>query len=181
MLVKASRASLLLVDVLERRLTAMEDGEEVIRKAAILIKAAKTLGLPIAVSEQYPKGLGHTVSQLGDHGGQVFAKTSFSCWHDDVLRAHFISLHEGDRPLVVVSGIEAHVCVLQTCIDLAAAGFGVFVVADAVSSRKAKSVELALDRMAANNVQVVNTEMVLFELLEKAGTQQFKGLSGLMK
>ncbi len=181
MLLEASKASLLLVDVQDRLLPAMADGEQVVRNSRLLLQVAKTLGLPVTVSEQYPKGLGHTVSALADNAGLVFEKTSFSCWRDDALRKHFIALHEAARPLVIVAGIEAHVCVLQTCVDLSAAGFGVFVVADAVSSRKQLSVELALNRMAGNGAQVVNTEMVMFELLEKAGTPQFKELSALIR
>lgn len=181
MLLEANKASLLLVDVQDRLLPAMADREQVVRNGQILLRVAKNLGLPVTVSEQYPKGLGHTVPALADNAAQVFEKTSFSCWRDEALKKHFIALHEVARPLVIVAGIEAHVCVLQTCVDLAAAGFGVFVVADAVSSRKTQSVELALSRMESNGVQVVNTEMVLFEVLEKAGTPQFKELSALIR
>ncbi len=181
MLLDATKASLLLVDVQERLLPAMADGEQVIRNSRVLLHVAKALGLPVTVSEQYPKGLGHTVPALADNAAQVFDKTSFSCWRDAALKKHFIALHESGRPLVIVAGIEAHVCVLQTCVDLAAAGFGVFVVADAVSSRRQQSVELALNRMGSNGVEVVNSEMVLFELLEKAGTPQFKELSALIR
>ena len=181
MLLDATKASLLLVDVQERLLPAMADGEQVVRNARLLLHVAKTLELPVTVSEQYPKGLGHTVPALADNAARVFDKTSFSCWRDEALKKHFIALHEAARPLVIVAGIEAHVCVLQTCVDLAAAGFGVFVVSDAVSSRKQQSVELALSRMTANGVEVVNTEMVLFELLEKAGTSEFKELSALIR
>ena len=159
----------------------MADADLVVGNSKLLLQVAKVLELPITVSEQYPKGLGHTVAVLADNAGQVFEKTSFSCWRDEVLRKHFIALHETGRPLVIVAGIEAHVCVLQTCIDLAAAGFGIFVVADAVSSRKRPSVEFALNRMGSNNVQVVTAEMVLFELLEKAGTAEFKQLSALIR
>ena len=106
---------------------------------------------------------------------------SFSCWRDKALKAHFINLHEQGRPLVIVAGIEAHVCVLQSCIDLANAGFGIFAVADSMSSRKPESLSLALDRMRAVGVEVVNTEMVVFELLERAGTTEFKALSALIK
>ncbi len=92
-----------------------------------------------------------------------------------------IEHHERQRPLVIVAGIEAHVCVLQTAIDLAAAGFGVFAVADAMSSRAPASVALALERMRQSGVAVVNTEMVVFELLRQAGTPEFKALSALMR
>ena len=84
-------------------------------------------------------------------------------------------------PQVIIAGIEAHVCVAQTAIDMAQAGFGVFVVADAVSSRAEASVALALTRMGQSGIQVINTEMAVFELLGKAGTPEFKALSGLIK
>jgi nicotinamidase-related amidase len=181
MLLSANHSSLLLVDIQDRLLPAMAVADQVVAKSAILLKAARELALPITVSEQYPKGLGHTVADLQDNDAMVMEKLHFSCWRDEAMRAHFIKLHDGGRPQVIVAGIEAHVCVLQTCIDMAMAGFGVFAVADAMSSRKPESVELAIQRMRAADVQVVNTEMVVFELLEKAGTAEFKGLSGLIR
>jgi nicotinamidase-related amidase len=181
MLLSASRASLLLVDVQERLLPAMSDPARVVAKSKILLAAAQALSLPITVSEQYPKGLGHTVPELLGGVTDVFEKVTFSCWRDKAMKSHFIHLHEHGRPLVIVAGIEAHVCVLQTCIDLANSGFGVFAVADAMSSRKPDSVSLALDRMRQADVEVVNTEMVAFELLENAGTAEFKALSGLIR
>jgi isochorismate hydrolase len=181
MLLSASKSSLLLIDIQDRLLPAMSTPEQVIAKSTILLQAAETLGLPITISEQYPKGLGHTVAALKTNTAITFEKLSFSCWRDDVLKAHLIHLHETGRPFVIVAGIEAHVCVMQTCIDLANAGFGVFAVADAMSSRKPESAALAFKRMRDTGVVVVNTEMVVFELLEKAGTPEFKALSGLIK
>ena len=92
-----------------------------------------------------------------------------------------IAHHEAGRPLVILAGIEAHVCVMQTAADLAAAGFGVFAVADAMASRAPASHAMALDRMRDNGVAVVNTEMVVFELLGRAGTAEFKALSALVR
>jgi isochorismate hydrolase len=181
MLLDASKASLLVVDVQERLLPAMAAAEQVLAKANIVLQVANALQIPIAISEQYPKGLGPTVSSLEIFGARPFEKLSFSCWRDDGLRHHFIEQHEGGRPQVIVVGIEAHVCVLQTCVDLAFAGFGVFAVADAMSSRSAHSHDLALQRLRHANVEVVNTEMAVFELLGRAGTPQFKALSGLIK
>jgi nicotinamidase-related amidase len=181
MLLDASKATLLVVDVQERLLPAMAAPEAVVDKTKILIQAAQTLGVPITVSEQYPKGLGATVKGLAPDGAAVFEKLSFSCWRDEGLKTHFIRHHEAGRPLVVVAGIEAHVCVLQTCIDLASAGFGVFAVCDAMSSRKHESVGLALDRMRHVGIEVVNTEMALFELIERAGTPEFKTLSAMIR
>ena len=183
MLIDAAKCFLLIVDMQERLLPVMTGGEEVERRCSILLKAAKRLAVPVAVSEQYPRGLGHTVPGLrGEIGNApVFEKTAFSCWRDDGLKTHLIAHHEGGRPQAIVAGIEAHVCVLQTAIDLAQAGFAVFAVADAMSSRAAASVGLAHKRMRQEGVEVVNTEMVVFELLGRAGTAEFKELSALIR
>ena len=183
MLLDVAKASLLVIDMQERLLPAMIGGGEVLKRCGILLKAAKALGLPVSVSEQYPKGLGHTVTALKDDIGNapVFEKLAFSCWRDGPLKAHLIGLHEAGRPQVVVAGIESHVCVLQSAIDLAQSGFGVFAVADAMASRAPASVALALDRMRDAGVQVVNTEMVVFELMGRTGTVEFKELSGLIR
>lgn len=181
MLLDASKSSLLIIDIQERLLPAMAERHQVVAKSSILLAAARELGLPVTISEQYPKGLGHTVPELGNTEATVFEKMTFSCWRDAAMKQHFIKLHEAGRPLVVVAGIEAHVCVLQTCIDLANAGFGVFAVGDAMSSRKTESARLAFERMREDGMEVVNTEMALFELLEKAGTPEFKALSALIR
>jgi nicotinamidase-related amidase len=181
MLISSIHSSLLLIDIQERLLPAMADADQVVARSKILLAAAMELSLPVTVSEQYPKGLGHTVASLASNDAMVMEKLSFSCWRDEALKQHFIKLHESGRPQVIVAGIEAHVCVLQTCIDMANAGFAVFAVADAMSSRKPESATLAFERMQNAGVQVVNSEMVVFELLEKAGSAQFKSLSGLIK
>jgi hypothetical protein len=167
----------------ERLLPAMNNPELVLEKCRGLMISARTLDVPISASEQYPKGLGPTVADLREGLGNapVFEKTAFSCWRDDALKAHLIRLHEAGRPQLILAGIEAHVCVLQTAIDAAQAGFAVYVVADAVSSRREESIRLGLARMRQFNVQVVNTEMAMFELLGKAGTARFKTLSGLIR
>lgn len=181
MLINAAKASLMVIDVQEKLLPAMAEPERIVTKCSVLLKAAEELGVPVTVSEQYPRGLGRTVTELQTNAAHVLEKNAFSCWRDDAIKAHMIGHHESGRPLVIVCGIEAHVCVLQTCIDMAAMGFGVFAVADAMSSRKPESAALAFERMRLNGVQVVNTEMVVFELLEKAGTAQFNALSALIK
>ena len=183
MLIDCNKSSLLIVDVQERLLPVMANGNGVLKQAAILLKAAKALDVPIAVSEQYSKGLGHTVEILIQDIGNapIFEKASFSCWRDDGLRKHLMGRHDGGRPQVIIAGIEAHVCVAQTAIDMAQAGFGVFVVADAVSSRAETSVALALTRMGQAGIQIINTEMAVFELLGKAATPEFKALSALIK
>lgn len=183
MLLDATKSFLLLIDMQERLLPAMSGGAEVERRCSILLTAAQRLDLPAIASEQYPKGLGHTVPGLRNQLGNaaVFEKTAFSCWRDDALKAALIARHEGGRPQAIVAGIETHVCVLQTTLDLAAAGFAVFAVADAMTSRATASTELAERRMHQAGVAVVNTEMVVFELLGRAGTAEFKTLSALIR
>lgn len=183
MLLDAAKSSLLIVDMQERLLPAMTHSELALRKCEILMAAAKALGVPLAVSEQYPKGLGPTVAQIRDQIGNapVFEKYAFSCWRDAALKKNFMDLHGGGRPQVVIGGIEAHVCVLQTALDMAQAGFAVLVVADATSSRAPESATLAFDRMRAAGIEVVNTEMAVFELLGRAGTAEFKAISALIR
>ncbi len=181
MLLDAAKSSLLVIDVQEKLLPAMADPDRVVARTKILLRAAEVLSLPVTMSEQYPKGLGRTVAELQSNAGVVKEKNAFSCWRDEAIKAHMIQHHEAGRPQVIVAGIEAHVCALQTCIDMAQAGFAVFAVADAMTSRHSESAALAFDRMRMNGVQVVNTEMVVFELLERAGIAQFKVLSGLIK
>ena len=183
MLIDAAKSFLLLIDMQERLLPAMAGAQELQRRCSILLNAAKRLDVPVAVSEQYPKGLGHTVQRLRDELGNapVFEKAAFSCWRDERLKKHLTAHHEGGRPQAIVAGIEAHVCVLQTAVDLAQAGFAVFAVADAMASRAASSLQLAQERMRQEGVEVVNSEMVLFELLGRAGTAEFKELSVLVR
>ena len=184
MLLERAKTTLLLIDAQERLLPAMEHGGGAVEaRCAILLEAAKRLGVPVTVSEQYPKGLGHTVPGLAREIGNapVFEKQAFSCWRDPAIKAHLIDHHEAGRPLALLAGVEAHVCVLQTAIDLAAAGFGVFVAADATASRAASSAALAHARMRQNSIAVIDTEMAVFELLGQAGTADFKALSALVR
>ena len=141
MLVDATKTTLLLVDMQERLLPAMTGGAEAEARCAILLKAAKALDVPVTVSEQYPKGLGHTVPGLREEIGNapVFEKLAFSCWRDPAIKKHMIGHHEKGRPLVILAGIESHVCVMQTAADLSTMGFGVFAVADAMASRAPSS------------------------------------------
>lgn len=182
MLLEAAKSSLLVIDIQERLLPAMASPQQVISNTAILLHAAHMLHLPVTVSEQYPRGLGHTAAGLQlPAEAYRFEKIHFSCWRERVIANHLIQLHEHGRPQVIIAGIEAHVCVLQTAIDMAAAGFGVFVVLDCLSSRKEFSVAVALDRMRSSGVQVITLEMALFELLGQAGTAEFKALSAIIK
>jgi nicotinamidase-related amidase len=185
MLVQRERSCLLLVDMQERLLPAMAGLEPLLHQAGILIRAAKRLDLPVLVSEQYPKGLGHTdpgLRALLGNAAEPMPKTHFSCTDDPDIRAKLQSLaQEQGRDQAIVLGVEAHVCVLQTALGLPRLGLAPFVVGDAVASRKPESRQMALDRMARDGVEIVTTEMVLFEWLGKAGTPEFKELSALIR
>lgn len=180
MLIDRAKAQLLLIDMQERLLPAMAAPERVLKDAIILAKAARALDLPITVSEQYPKGLGHTVAPLKAEicNTPVYEKMEFSCWKNAALRER---ITQRERKQIIVAGIEAHVCVLQTAMDLKAAGYQVFAVADAMSSRAENSAGLAFARMQQAGIAIVTTEMAIFELLGAAGTPDFKQLSSLIR
>ena len=179
-LVAADISQLLVVDIQERLAPATAEPESVIRQAGNLLRAARILGVPHTVSEQYPKGLGGTVGQVADLADpdRIFDKLHFSCQADDRLAAQVAAL---DRPLVVVCGMEAHVCVLQTVLELLDARYRVSVVGDAVTSRTISNRDLALDRMRRAGADIVSTEMVLFEWLRTAGHPEFRDVSALIK
>lgn len=179
-----ANAQLLIIDIQEKLVPAVLDHEQLIATASRLIAIARRLEVPITVSEQYPRGLGPTVQPVKEALGNaaVFIdKMHFSCVREDGLRARFEALREGGRDQIVVAGMEAHVCVAQTVLDLLEADFQVFIVADAVSSRRARDAETALRRLEAQGAVPVTSEMVMFEWLDKAGTPEFRELQRLIK
>ncbi|HEY8579553.1 MAG TPA: isochorismatase family protein [Beijerinckiaceae bacterium] len=183
-LLQAEATHLLVVDVQERLLPAMAEPERVVANAARLIGAARRLGVPITVSEQYPSGIGATVAPLRETlGGEAFvaAKMSFSCLREPALAERVRSLAAQGRRQMLVCGIEAHVCVLQTALEAAALGLPVYVAADAIASRAPLSREIALKRMERAGVTPVTTEMAIFEWLGAAGGADFKALLPLLK
>ncbi|MDP6343123.1 MAG: isochorismatase family protein [Alphaproteobacteria bacterium] len=180
MLLDVAKCQLLIVDVQERLLPAMYRPEGVLAGCQLLLRAAAAMAVPIIVSRQYPRGLGATVPELAEWvpDGVEMDKVHFSCTGDDAL---MVKLAGNGRPQVVIGGIEAHICVMQTALDLAARDYQPCVVMDAVSSRRPESVELAQRRLSANGIEQVSAEMVLFEWLGQAGTPEFKELSVLVK
>ncbi len=180
MLIERERSCLLLIDLQERLISAMHEPAPVLKNARILATAAKRLEIPIIVSEQYPKGLGPTDAALARLVApeQPLAKTAFSCATDPALAAR---LESSGRDQAVLVGLESHVCLLQTALGLPHLGLAPFVVADATTSRAPESRRLALERMARDGVEIVTTEMVLFEWLGRAATPEFKELSALIR
>lgn len=183
MLLSADRSQLLIVDVQDRLLPAMHEGEAMVDRCAILLQAAQELGVPATISEQYRKGLGATVARLDNAKGAapVMEKMHFSCAADPAIGKHVRDAAANGRRQLVVAGIESHVCVLQSALQFKEQGLDVFVVGDAVTSRRPESVAFAFERMRGAGIDVVNTEMALFEWLHVAGTPAFKSLSKLIK
>ena len=180
-MLKASDSLLLVVDVQEKFRPVVPGIEEVIHRGQILMRAAQRLKIPMLASEQYPKGLGATVADLKQwlpDPGAYFPKLCFSAAaHDPLLE----KIKASGRKQMVVFGVETHVCVLQTCLGLLERGFSVFVVADAVSSRKQIDRDMALRRMEKHGAELMTLEMALFEWVRVAGTAEFKEIQGLVK
>ena len=179
-LVGRAESQLLVVDMQERLVPAMEPRRPFVATAAKLLEAARALEIPFLASEQYPKGLGRTASEPSGLVPEAhrYEKMEFSCYANDAIRRALLAVK---RPQIVLAGIEAHVCVLQTALDLAAAGHAVFVVTDATASRRPESREAAFRRMEAKGVTPVTLEMVLFEWLRSAADPEFRALSKLIR
>ncbi|MGQ5523604.1 isochorismatase family protein [Chitinimonas sp. PSY-7] len=175
MLMQADNCTLLVVDVQEKLIASIVEAPRLVASMKWLVDAARMNGVPIVVSEQYPQGLGHTLPLLTDAAANhvVVGKTVFSCVAADCLKGTLLEV----RQQVVICGIEAHVCVLQTALDLKAVGKEVFVVADAVGSRSQEDKAAALARVAAAGVQVITREMALFEWMRDSRAPQFRDAS----
>lgn len=175
-----AHTALLVVDFQERLLPAISDHERVLQNALRMVKGAVIFGLPTLVTEQYRKGLGGTVPQLASAlpDFKPIEKLTFSA---GAAPGVIDSLRAQDTANVILCGIEAHVCVCQTCLDLLEKSFNVVVVADAISSRTPQNHQMGLERMREAGAVIASTEMVLFELLERACTDEFKQILALVK
>lgn len=176
MLLHRDSSCLLIIDVQEKLTSSIMNSEEIINNCKWLINIASELDVPSFVTEQYSKGLGKTVEPLRSllTSDIDIDKLHFSCYKD----ANFLKLWGRlNKKQAVLAGIETHVCVLQTALDLLRSGVDVFVVVDAVGSRHQLDHQYGLDRMRMEGVQLVTREMVFFEWMEQAGTTVFKSLS----
>ncbi len=176
-------SQLVVVDIQTQLAGAMQadDRIRVIRNAGILVQAAGLLSVPLIASEQYPKGLGPTEEEVAWHFPETLEaveKSCFACTGEPAFRE---ALTRHGRPQVVLAGMETHVCVLQTAMELQADGYAVFVAEDAVCSRKESHHRNALERLRAAGVVVSNIESVLFEWVRDARHEQFKAISALIK
>jgi len=168
------------VDYQEKLMPSIHEGEEVLKRAEILVKGLKTLGVPIIVTQQYTRGLGPTVepvhSALGDY--TPFEKLTFGSYDDPTVKE---AIDNSGRTQVLVFGTETHICVLQTALGLLESGYQVMVVDDCCSSRRASDKESGLRRAMIGGALLSCSESVLFELTHAAGSETFKAISKLVK
>lgn len=158
-----------------------EVGKRTLEKTILLIKSALILGLPIVVTEQYPKGLGLTMNEVRVALGDAYKpseKISFSIMGEEGIAREVRAL---GRRNFILCGMETHVCVMQSAVDLAEAGFAPYVAADAVCSRERLDWEAGLSVMEGAGAEITTAETIVFSLLGKAGTPEFKAFSKLLK
>ena len=170
----------LVIDIQEKLFPHIDNHDRMLRNSEILLAGLQVLGIPVIVTEQYPKGLGSTINEIRNliTDFHPIEKLSFSCCGEE----NFLKTVQGyGKRNIVILGIETHVCVLQTVMDLIERGYQPVIIEDCVSSRKPSDREIALKRMAREGVIITTYESILFELCEVAGTDQFKQISKLVK
>ena len=177
-LMSAADTALLVVDVQEKLIPLIPGRERIVWNIRRLIDGAKILGVPVVATEQYPKGLGRTVAELAERLESPPEKLLFSCRECESI---FTSLTERGIQKILVVGIESHVCVQQTVLDLLAAGLRIYVAVDAIGARFSIDHETALRRIDSSGAVLTTTEAALFEWCEAAGTPQFKQISALVR
>lgn len=176
----AENTMAMIIDFQEKLMPVIADNDSLEARTNIFIKGLNVLGIPMVVTQQYTKGMGMTIPSVRESVGkeEYFDKISFSCFDDEAIRDAVESL---GKKTVLVCGVESHICVLQTCIDLKEAGYTPVLVVDCIGSRKNSDKEAALIRAQQEGVYLTTTEAILFELTRKAGSAQFKAISKLIK
>ena len=177
-LMSRNDTALLVIDVQERLLPSIRHREALVFNIGRLIRGARVLGVPVAATEQYPRGLGPTVAAIAEGLADIPSKTLFSCGECPGI---FSRWRMEGRGRVLVTGIEAHVCVAQTVLDLLADDWLVYVAVDAISSRFPQDMETALRRLECEGAILTTVEAALFEWCEQAGTSEFKQISRLVR
>lgn len=170
---------LLIIDVQDNLMKAMDQAEKVYKNTQLLLAASKQLDIPVVVTEQYPKGLGGTVKAIVEHLDTYsrIEKTAFSACTEETLQV----LSQLGRKQVLIVGSETHICVFQTVRDLVAEGYEPYVISDAVCSRYKINYKSGIHLMQEEGAVITNAETVVFDLLKKAGTPEFKAISPLLK
>ncbi|WP_425058254.1 putative hydrolase YcaC [Sporomusa carbonis] len=178
MRIEKENSLLLVVDIQEKLFPHIENHEILAQKTVTLLEGLKALNIPALAARQYPRGLGDTIEILRPYFTGYWDKMTFSCCGDEALVAQ---LRGTNKKNIILAGIEAHICVLQTVIDLKALGFLPVVVTDAVGSRKRHDYDTALRRMEFEGAVLTTVESILFELCREAGSDAFKAISRLVK
>jgi nicotinamidase-related amidase len=179
-LLEQDRSALLLIDIQERLFPSIHERQKMLERIELLLFAASLLKVPVLATEQYPKGLGKTIENIHRiiPDLQPLEKVDFSCLPAPGFKDRLASLQ---RRQIIVTGIETHICVAQTALDLIAQGEEVFVVADATGSRRPLDAETALRRLDRSGAVIITAESVVFEWLRRAGTEVFKALQPRLK
>jgi nicotinamidase-related amidase len=174
--------ALVVIDVQDRFMPVIFEMGRVAENCSKLVKALKILKVPVVFTEQYPQGLGQTIPDLAVlMEDKPLEKIEFSCFKNKAFKERLYKLRKSGVKQLVLCGIEAHVCVLQTALDAIDKGYEVYVVEDAVSSRKRTDWQTAMDRLQQSGAYRVSTEMIIFQLMEKAGTEEFKKVQEIIK
>ncbi|QZE13456.1 isochorismatase family protein [Halosquirtibacter laminarini] len=170
----------LIIDLQEKLIPVMQKAKDTIKNNKIVISGLEALEIPTIFSQQYPQGLGTTVQEIVEKTSafQSFDKTDFSCFKHDMFQS-FLNANEAKN--VIITGIESHICVLQTAIDLKDAGYNPIVVVDAIDSRKKINKKMAIKRFEMEGIMLTTVESILFELTESAKAPAFKTISKLIK
>lgn len=176
---KRDDAIFVMIDIQEKFLPVIYDIHTVVENSNRLVTAGQIFSIPLIITEQYSKGLGKTINQIQLNDNQkTIEKISFDCFGCD----EFVNtLNSFNKKTLIVFGIEAHVCVLQTCLHAIENGYEVHIISDAVSSRTLENKKIALNRMRQSGAFIASTEMILFQLMDRAGTDEFKAISKLVK
>lgn len=171
--------ALMVIDVQERLMPVIHEKERIFDNVNKLLKGAEILDLEVVITEQYPKGLGNTCKEVQlPENPNIIEKICFSSLLNDAVKEQ---LKLTNVKTLIICGVEAHICVLKTTLDAIAQGYQVHVVADAVSSRTPENKQLAIERMRQAGAFITSVEMILFMLLDQAGTEEFKAISKLIK
>ena len=170
----------IIVDIQEKLLPHIHEGEEILTNCLKLVEGLQVLSVPIIITQQYTRGLGPTVPVIVQMIPEFIhiEKISFSCYEEVAFKEKISLLGKQN---IILCGIESHVCVLQTCIDLLEAGFKPVVVEDCISSRKSNDKRIAIERMRQEGARITTMESLLFELIRSAGNEIFKRISGIVK
>lgn len=179
---EAGLCALVVVDIQEKLLPPIFNKDQMVKNSQLLIRLAKILDIPVMATTQYSKGLGQTVPEIASLLGEVvvYDKLEFSCFGSDPFRAKLKSL-PGSRNTVLLCGMEAHICVMQTALGALNDGYLVHVASDAVGSRAEWNWKIGLERMKAAGAVISSTEMMMYELLRCSGTAEFKEMLKYLK